>query len=193
MTVQRTIQTETEHFEIGDIIGVTLTDGEPIEAMAVKQTGENMIFCFVDCLQKEYRMNSHNTNKGGYEASELREKLGTEILLRLPEELRMKMLPFENGDLLRLPTEKEIFGENRFGLDEPETVAQWEPMKLRRNRIAFQGSNGPWEWYWLANPALRDPASAAYFAFVSHDGSCTYSSASNATIGVRPAFQIKNL
>ena len=193
MTVQRTIQTETEHFEIGDIIGVTLTDGEPIEAMAVKQTGENMIFCFVDCLQKEYRMNSHNTNKGGYEASELREKLGTEILLRLPEELRMKMLPFENGDLLRLPTEKEIFGENRFGLDEPETVAQWEPMKLRRNRIAFHGSNGPWEWYWLANPALRYPASTGYFAYVNSNGYCNYTSASYANIGVRPAFQIKNL
>ena len=62
-------------------------------------------------------------------------------------------------------------------------------MKLRRNRIAFQGHNGNWEWYWLANKHKR---SASNFAFVTYGGNAYYYYASN-TNGVRPAFKIKNL
>lgn len=41
--------------------------------------------------------------------------------------------------------------------------------------------------YWW----LRDPASASYFALVVYNGACHYDSASNAWVGVRPAFGIK--
>ena len=68
-------------------------------------------------------------------------------------------------------------------------MVQWEPMKLRRNRIAFQGMNGPWEWYWLAN---KVKGSAAYFAFVNGYGIADSTNASY-SLGVRPAFKIKNL
>ena len=177
---------------VGDIISFELTDGEAVEAMAVKKDDQNTIFCLVDCLRDEYKMNSRNTNKGGYEASELRAKLNVEILARFPTEITEMMVPFANGDLLRLPTEKEIFGVNSYGLDEPEDVTQWKPMKLRRNRIAFQGLNGSWEWYWLQNPALRDVASSTHFALVTGNGHAAANSASD-SIGVRPAFQIRNL
>ena len=99
------------------------------------------------------------------------------------------MVAFQNGDLLRLPTEKEIFGENRYGEYESEDVTQFEPMKLRRNRIAFQGMNGAWEWWWLANKVR---GSAANFAYVNGTGFAGCLNASYAT-GVRPAFKIKNL
>lgn len=62
-------------------------------------------------------------------------------------------------------------------------------MKQRRNRIAFQGKNGGWEWYWLQNKC-RD--SAAYFARVDARGDAAYSGAS-ASLGVRPAFKIRVL
>ena len=88
-----------------------------------------------------------------------------------------------------LPTEKEIFGKNEYGTKEPENVVQWEPMKLRRNRIAFQGMNGSWEWYWLAN---KVKGSAAGFAIVYGSGHAYYNYAS-VSYGVRPAFKIKNL
>ena len=68
-------------------------------------------------------------------------------------------------------------------------MVQWEPMKLRRNRIAFQGMNGSWEWYWLAN---KVKGSAAGFAGVSSGGRAAYAYASLSG-GVRPAFKIKNL
>ena len=99
------------------------------------------------------------------------------------------MVPFENGDFLRLPTEKEIFGVNEYGEKEPDSVEQFEPMKLRRNRIAFQGHNGGWEWYWLQN---KVKGTAAYFAGVNNNGCAGYYYASYAG-GVRPAFKIMSL
>lgn len=192
MNVLRTIEVQNAgQLCVGDIIGFEMTDGEKVEAMAVKQEDDGTIFCLVDCLRKEYQMNKTLTNRGGYAASALRAKLNGEILARFPTEIAEKMVPFANGDLLRLPTEKEIFGENKYGEEEPEEVVQWKPMKLRRNRIAFQGSNGDWEWYWLQN-RLRGVASATTFCDVYANGSCACTSAST-SYGVRPAFKIRNL
>ena len=92
-----------------------------------------------------------------------------------------------NGDLLRLPTEREIFGENIYGVEEDDSVEQWEPMKKRKNRIAFQGKGtDTWEWYWLQNKYY---GSAVCFALVNFDGGANYSEASGDR-GVRPAFKI---
>lgn len=132
-------------------------------------------------------MNEEDSNRGGYEATDLRVKLNGEILERFPADIREKMVAFANGDYLRLPTEKEIFGCNDYGKVEPDDVQQWEPMKQRKNRIAFQGKGTDrWEWYWLQNAHKRY---VARFAIVSSHGSALYSTASCAR-GVRPAFKI---
>lgn len=188
MKVRRTEKIKVNTFRVGDVIRFKLSDGEKVEMLAVKEESDGMIFCFADCLAKEYSMNEQNTNEGGWDASDLRKKLNSEILDRFPRKIRKLLLPFENGDMLRLPTEKEIFGSNPCGEDEPESVSQWKPMKQRKNRIASQGLNGGWEWYWLQN---RVPNSAAAFADVSGDGHATCSGASAAD-GVRPVVKIKN-
>ena len=59
------------------------------------------------------------------------------------------MIPFDNGDLLRIPTEYEIFGENEYGEQEPDWVEQFEYTKKRRGRIALAGLNGGLQYYWL--------------------------------------------
>ena len=88
-------------------------------------------------------------------------------------------------DLLRIPTEKEIFGENHYGTDEADTVTPFKGKKNRRNRIAFHGSKtGTWEWYWLQN-RVEDTASG--FANVLHYGYAGCDIASR-YLGVRPAF-----
>lgn len=168
MKVKRMIKSDVDTFRVGDIIKFKLTDGEKVQAMAVQQENDGMLFCLVDCLADEYSMNDTNTNEGGYEGSDLRKKLNTEIIARFPADIKAMMVPFGNGDYLRLPTEKEIFGENYYGEYESPYVQQWKPMKQRRNRIAFQGKNGNWEWYWLHNKC-RD--SAAAFAHV-HTRQC---------------------
>lgn len=188
MKVRRTEKIKVNTFRVGDVIRFKLSDGEKVEMLAVKEESDGMIFCFADCLAKEYSMNEQNTNEGGWDASDLRKKLNSEILDRFPRKIRKLLLPFENGDMLRLPTEKEIFGSNQCGEDEPESVSQWKPMKQRKNRIASQGLNGGWEWYWLQN---RVPNSAAAFAYVDRCGYADCNNASNA-YGVRPVVKIKN-
>lgn len=180
-------------YEVGDIVGYTMEDGEEVEALAVKEEFDKhgnlcMVFMLLDCLKEECRMNRDDTNDGGYEESYLREQLKTEYLERFPVSLRLNMVPFENGDLLRIPTEREIFGENRYGEEEPDTVEQFEAMKKRRNRMALDGSNGATQAYWLQNKRVR---SATYFCSVSYGGYANYYDASN-SFGVRPLYRIRN-
>lgn len=180
-------------YEVGDIVSYTMEDGEEVESLAVKEEFDKhgnlcMVFMLLDCLKEECRMNRDDTNDGGYEESYLREQLRTEYLERFPSSLRLNMVPFKNGDLLRIPTEREIFGENRYGEEEPDTVEQFEAMKKRRNRMALDGSNGETQAYWLQNKRV---GSAAAFCLVSNYGNAVYGYASY-SYGVRPLYRIRN-
>lgn len=180
-------------YEVGDIVSYTMEDGEEVEAIAVKEEFDKhgnlcMVFMLLDCLKEECRMNRDDTNDGGYEESHLRDQLATEYLEKFPASLRLNMVPFDNGDLLRIPTEREIFGENRYGEEEPDTVEQFEAMKKRRNRMAFDGSNGETQAYWLQNKRVR---SAAGFCCVYFSGYAYFNYASN-SFGVRPLYRIRN-
>lgn len=182
MEVVRKIKLKAEKFKPGDIISFELTDGEKVRARAVKRERNGMLFCMVDCLQQKEQMNIRDTNEGGYEASDLRKKLNSDILDRFPTEIRDRMKPMGNGDLLRIPTEREIFGENKYG--DSDNAEQWPCMKQVRNRIALLGDNGAWEWYWLQN-RYRD--SASYFCVVASYGIAAAGRASYSR-GVRPVF-----
>lgn len=180
-------------YEVGDIVSYTMEDGEEVEALAVKEEFDKhgnlcMVFMLLDCLKEECRMNRDDTNDGGYEESHLRDQLATKYLEKFPAALRLNMVPFENGDLLRIPTEREIFGRNIYGEEEPNTVEQFEPMKKRRNRMAFDGLNGETQAYWLQNKRVR---SATYFCIVGYGGNAGYYNASN-SFGVRPLYRIRN-
>lgn len=180
-------------YEVGDIVSYTMEDGEEVEALAVKEEFDKhgnlcMVFMLLDCLKEECRMNRDDTNDGGYEESHLRDQLATKYLEKFPAALRLNMVPFENGDLLRIPTEREIFGRNIYGEEEPDTVEQFEPMKKRRNRMAFDGLNGETQAYWLQNKRVR---SATYFCFVYSNGYANSNYAST-SYGVRPLYRIRN-
>ena len=178
-----------EKLHVGKVIDFQLASGEKAQYMVQRMDEDGYLCLLVDCLPKAYRMNRENTNTGGYCASELRDHMTSDILALFPAELRDRMVPFASGDLLRLPTEKEIFGCNEYGEAEPESVRQFEPMKSRRNRIAFRGEDECLEWYWLENEV---ESSAANFASVDANGGADYNNASVAH-GVRPAFKIHNL
>ena len=189
MLVKRTMKVDVELFEVGDIIKFKLTDGEKVQAMAVKQTPEGMLFVLVDCLAKEYPMfndiDDMDEEDISYATSDLRKALNGEILDRFPKEIKDRMVAVNaEGDMLRIPTECEIFGENVYGQEEIEKIKRWKPMKKKRNRIAFQGKEGAWEWYWLMN---RHKDSASYFASVNYGGFAAYDYAST-SFGVRPVF-----
>lgn len=172
MEVMRNMTIDTELFELGDIISFTLTTGEKVKAKAIRETPNGMLFITVDCLKDEQKMfeNPGRAEKVDYEHSDLRKKLNGEIFESFPEEIKGRMVGMRVGqtncfDMLRIPTEREIFGENPYGKDEPVSVRRFYGMENRRERIAFQGSEtGTWEWYWLQNK-VED--SASYFAGVS--------------------------
>lgn len=182
MEVVRKIKLKAEKFKPGDIISFELTDGEKVRARAVKREKNGMLFCMVDCLKREEQMNSRDTNEGGYEASDLRKKLNSDILDRFPAEIRDRVKPMENGDLLRIPTEREIFGENKYG--DSDNAEQWPCMKKVRNRMALQGDDGACEWYWLQN-RYRDSASS--FCHVNNNGHADAYDACFSS-GIRPVF-----
>lgn len=195
MYIKRTVELEADiekseghQFEVGDVIGFTLTDGEEVEAMAMKVEDDGVIFALVDCLAEEMPMQRNGKDI-------MRDYLNKDVYIRFPEEIRNMMKPFERGDMLRLMTQKEVFGVNYYDADEEdESVTQFEPMKDRRNRIAYLGKGGTtdddWEWWWLSNQTwLRDVASTASFAYVTGAGDAYYYAASN-SLGVRPAFKL---
>lgn len=189
MLVKRTMKVDVELFEVGDIIKLKLTDGEKAQAMAVKQTPEGMLFVLVDCLAKEYPMFNDIDDMDeadiSYATSDLRKALNGEILDRFPKEIKDRMVAVNaEGDMLRIPTECEIFGENVYGQEESKLTKRWKPMKKKRNRIAFQGKEGAWEWYWLMN---RHKDYASRFANVYSDGNADCGTASH-SFGVRPVF-----
>lgn len=189
MLVKRTMKVDVELFEVGDVIKFKLTDGEKVQAIAVKQTPEGMLFVLVDCLAKEYPMfndiDDMDEEDISYATSDLRKALNGEILDRFPKEIKDRMVAVNaEGDMLRIPSECEIFGENVYGQEESKFTKRWKPMKKERNRIAFQGKEGAWEWYWLMN---RHKDYASGFAGVSGNGLAHYTTASSSD-GVRPVF-----
>lgn len=183
-----------DEYKVGDVIDFTLTTGEKVSAMAMRQEEDGMLFVFIDCLKKEYPMFKNPSKMGSmqinYFNSDLRHALNNEILDTFPEEIKSRMKVMRIGDTdafdkLRLLTEKEVFGENRYG--EVDNGTRLPLMEEIRNRIAFQGrGTDTWEWWWLQNKA---EGSAAYFAYVSGSGDA---GSDNASIdsGVRPAFKI---
>ena len=147
-------------------------------------TPNGALFLLDQYLDQAYPMNEENTNRGGYEASDLRKRLQSDDILAIFAEYRDRMQPFDNGDLLRLPFFGEIFGSEDAEYFEPDGCEQWPLMQDRKNRIAFR--NNAWEWGWLQN---KRKGSATNFCDVANYGLAYYWNAS-ASLGVRPAFLI---
>lgn len=194
MRVTRKQTIDTEIFEVGDTIKFKLTNGEKVKAMAVRETSEGMLFITVDCIGKEVPMFENPDKMGSVELSylnsDLRKYVTGELLELFPAEIKERMVGMKIGnqnefDLLRIPTEKEIFGENEYGTDEGK-VKRFKGMKKRRNRIAFDRSEGTekWQWYWLQN---RHKEYAAPFAGVASGGNAG-SNIASLSFGVRPVF-----
>ena len=172
-----TIQTARE-FKVGDQIEVG-----KYTATCQKITRKGALFLLDQYLNEPFKMNRENTNEGGYEASNLRTELQKNSILEIFASIRNMMVPFKNGDLLRIPYAEELFGD--IDAYEPSGKKQWPLMKDRKNRIAIREGE-PYEWGWLQN---KVKFSAAFFAYVYDDGYTAYGYASS-TYGVRPVFRL---
>jgi hypothetical protein len=190
MKVIRKQTIDTKLFELGDEIRFKLKTSEKVRAKAVQETPEGMLFITKDCVGKEKRMYEDVVDDSlDYMGSDLRKYLNTDLINLFPDKIRERMLPMEMSygerDYLRIPTEKEIFGENKFGKAETNSK-RFYGMKHRKNRMAFEHTNGEdvFERYWLQNAV---EVSGAGFAFADEAGNANYDSASY-FYGVRLVF-----
>ena len=180
MKVLRQTEIETNEFRVSDQVRVG-----HYTATCQTVTPKGALFLLDQYLDEAYPMNRKNTNKGGYEESDLRETLRSKEILDLFDDWGDRMVPFDNGDLLRIPFFGEIFGQEDAEYFEPDGCDQWELMKDRKNRIAFRQNCR--EWGWLQN---KRKGSATHFCDVDANGGAGAWGASD-SIGVRPAFLIK--
>ena len=163
---------------VGDRIKVKL-DKEKYTATAIQQVDDTMLFLFDQYLDEGRPMNEDGGTEGGYEASDMRKYL-RKLYEKFPKKLREDMMPFENGDHVRLLSMQEMFG---LDADPDETRGQIPWLKDRAHRVAYK-RNGDLAWGWL-----RDAVSSVDFAFVNNYGYADYAGASCA-YAIRPAFAI---
>ena len=180
MKVLRKQEIETANIQVGDQVIIPLAEIGEFSATAHKVTDEGIMFIFDEYIIRR-PMNSKNTNKGGFEKSELKKWMDTVLLMAFPEELRDKIYG------LTLPTVGQIVGHedewNNNNL-EPDTDEQLPLMKERKNRVAYFKNDSSWGW--LRN-ATKEEVSSAYFAHVNYFGGTNSNGASN-SYGVRPEF-----
>lgn len=180
MKVLRKQEIDTANIQVGDQMVIPLAELGEFTATAHKVTDEGVMFIFDDYVTSR-PMNNRNTNKGGFEKSDLKKWMDTVLFMAFPEELRDKIYG------LTLPTVGQIVGhEDEWDNKnlEPDIDEQLPLMKECKNRIAC--SEDQLAWGWLRN-ATKEEFSSAYFAGVNGDGNADYGTASDSH-GVRPEF-----
>lgn len=180
INVMRMYEKEVCNIQLGDKIIVPLAEFGEFTATAHKITDKGVLFIFDDYVAK-HQMNKKNTNKGGFEKSDLKKWLDTVLFEAFPDYLKGRI------EKLSIPTVGELCGhEDEWDNEhfEPDDDEQLPLMKECRNRVAY--FNNDLKCGWLRNAAKKE-VSAVYFAGVLYEGITAYYSASN-SIGVRPEF-----
>lgn len=180
MKVLRKQEIDTANIQVGDQMVIPLAELGEFTATAHKVTDEGVMFIFDDYVTRR-PMNNRDTNKGGFEKSDLKKWMDTVLFMAFPEELRDKIYG------LTLPTVGQIVGhEDEWDNKnlEPDIDEQLPLMKECKNRIAcFEDQLA---WGWLRN-ATKEEFSSAVFACVNGIGYSDYDYAS-LSLGVRPEF-----
>lgn len=164
--------------EVGDKTTIKL-DGLGEFAATVHKVTDDKVMLIFDDYVAERPMNESDTNKGGFEYSDLNEWLHTEFVKAIPYSIRARLTD------VTIPTVGEMFGwddEWNRNYFEADNDKQLPLMKQRRNRVAYY--NNECECGWLRN-ATKKEFSAAYFAGVYSGGDPNCSIASD-SFGVRP-------
>lgn len=164
--------------EVGDKTTIKL-DGLGEFAATVHKVTDDKVMLIFDDYVAERPMNESDTNKGGFEYSDLNEWLHTEFVKAIPYSIRARLTD------VTIPTVGEMFGwddEWNRNYFEADNDKQLPLMKQRRNRVAYY--NNECECGWLRN-ATKKEFSAACFAGVGLSGSAGCINASN-SVGVRP-------
>jgi hypothetical protein len=176
--------------KVGDIITVNF-DKAPMECLVISADPGSVEVITYDLLPEYMPMNESSTNEGGYKGSDLCKKLNNEEFInRFGSNTRKLLATYQDGLLMHLPTEMQIFGTNKYGSKDETYTSQLEVMKNPRNRIAFltDEDGDIWtRWYWLEN---KTDDYSTNFCGVTTAGDAYYHDASRA-LGVRLRFRLR--
>lgn len=183
---------------VGDKISFQLKNGKQVSVTvaAINPYGDNTVAFSFDDSYWEHRMNSRDTNRGGYGNSEMADYIETEILPQLPDELVNVIVPrmitqvlsgtkYERKCKLWLPSRTEVLGESELYKDCDFGDVQFPLFSTEKSRVKANESGSTVNW------SLRSPGvdNSWYFWCVSDYGYgyCTYASDE---LGVSPCFII---
>ncbi len=177
----------------GDRIPITLTNGEKIELEVGRDKTGRTYFIFYNALDERHCMNEEWTNKGGWEASDMRRYANEEVFTLLPDEIRDSITPtrivqvidgerHETDDWLFCLSATQVFGECDDENMEPED-SQIDIYEVARNRVKEWRGSASWWW-------LRSAYYGNNFNYVYSDGS-NDSNYANSSGGVVLSFCIK--
>lgn len=151
-----------------------------------------LTFGMVDCIG-QYRMNSDNTNSGGWEECLMRTSKMPTLQSGMPDTLAQVKVPYvdyENqsvvlysDDYLFLPAEKEVFGTRSYSpTTEANALTQFAYYKNGGNKIkSFSGSA---VWWWLRSVGYNHSDG---FCLVNNSGGANGNRASSSN-GAAPCF-----
>lgn len=179
----------------GDLILFTLKSGEKVAVRATHDDNGKLFFVLEDCMQDNHAMNKDLTKKCGWDTSDMREYLNTEVFALLPDDLQAVIVPttivqivdgkrVESVDKLFLLSKTQVFGKGDWSDDEPEdTQLDW--FLHEKNRLKKRAGKRICAW-WLRSLLS---SSSSSFCNVYSSGNSFYNFAS-ASCGVAFGFRI---
>lgn len=182
LKVSRSVVMDVNKYQIGDKVHIVLGDVNYTATAIEEESDGSMLFWLDNCLNDKKRpMNIHGGTEGKYDSSDMRKFL-QQLSKTIPNKIKKQMVPFNNGDVLRLLSLREVTGEDARTWDKID--GQIEYLKDRRHRIKL--FNGADSAYWLSAVVH-----STTFALVGYNGLANHDYASGA-LGVVPAFKLKN-
>lgn len=194
ITTQVTKETNWKEIAQNPILGAVITDtlknGQEVqfEIAATGVYGAAAALVCRDCLPGTWQMNNDWTNKGGWNASEMRRHLREEILPLLPNELRAVIVPRKikqkaNGivmeddtsDEIWLPSYTEMFGDDLSNSDDNGDCddTHFELYKTEKSRVKECGDLGTYP-YWLRSACYVHNFWSVYTSGTVNNGSARY-------------------
>lgn len=188
---------------VGDKYAFSLTDKRNVVCVCVKSNVNSKVFILDTCLALGY-MGKQYYEVVDWESSYLRKQMNDkngDIFKLFPKTMSDYFIPFDNGDILSIPSATEIYGaevvKNYYDITE-KGQSQFLPCVEIGNKVCLAppGEAGNWcltEWYWLRTPLLKeiDGVVTRHFACTNHSGSPSGNLPSN-IIGIRPIFLLSN-
>ena len=189
--IQAAIQgviTLSNYWAVGDTKSVTLTTNEVIELQIAgfnhdvyssDSVTAPVSFVMKNCLNTIYKMNSSDTNSGGYPASAMKTYVENNIYAKLPSDLKSMVAPVkkkwyttynsassltEGSYSVWLLSEMEVFGSNSYTIGNGEG-SKYPIFTTSSSRI--KQVNGSNNWWWLGSCLSLDSST---FVLVSSAG-----------------------